>query len=136
MKQTIIALFFLMLVPMQGNAQNYPDMSNMGMGQIDMQKIQEMQKCLESVDQAQLQALEQQQNKFDTEIDSLCSSGKRDQAQQKAVAYAKKLMDNPAIKALLKCGDIAKEMMPDMPFLDLEKDINESIENEHVCDSY
>lgn len=121
---------------MQGNAQNYPDMSNMGMGQIDMQKIQEMQKCLESVDQAQLQALEQQQNKFDAEIDSLCSSGKRDQAQQKAVAYAKKLMDNPAIKALLKCGDIAKEMMPDMPFLDLEKDINESIENEHVCDSY
>ena len=108
-------------------AQNYP-----GMNAVDMQKLQEMQSCMEKVDQDKMKALEQRQNQFDAEVKSLCDSGKRDEAQQKAISYAKEMMNNPAIKAVSKCSEIAKGMMPAMPFTNMAKESD----NKHVCDSY
>lgn len=132
MKHSVIILLALILAPLQVISQNYPDMSKMGINQMDMQKLQQMQSCMENIDQQQLQLIQQQQARFDTELKSLCTSGKRDQAQQKAIAYAKQIMNNPAIKAMQKCGEIAREMMPDMPFTD----INEDMDEQHVCDAY
>ena len=132
MKYSAIILFALMLAPLQAISQNYPDMSKMGINQMDMQKLQQMQSCMENIDQQQLQAIEQQQARFDAEIKSLCATGKRDEAQQKAIAYAKQMMNNPAIKAMQKCGEIARGMMPDMPFTN----INEDMDSQHVCDAY
>lgn len=137
MKNSSMLLALLILIPVAGiaqddasqnlAAQNFP-----GMSQMNMQKIQAMQECIASVDQKQLLAIEQQQKKFDAEMTSLCASNKRDQAQQAAMAYAKRMMNNPAIKAMQKCGEIAKGMMPDMPF----SDINEDIDDQHICDTY
>lgn len=132
MKHSVIVLLALILTPLQAISQNYPDMSKMGINQMDIQKLQQMQSCMENIDQQQLQAIEQQQARFDTEIKSLCTSGKRDQAQQKAIAYAKQMMNNPVIKAMQKCGEMARDIMPDMPFTDMNEEMNE----QHVCDAY
>jgi len=103
-----------------------------GMPQMDMQKIQQMQECMQRVDQQQLKAIEKQQQQFDAEVRSLCKTGKRDQAQQKAMKYAKQMMNNPAIKAMQQCGEIARGMMPDMPVMQIE----EELDSQHVCDDY
>lgn len=132
MKNTAIFLALLMLSPVSAIAQDYSPQNIPGMSQMNMQKIQAMQKCMESVDQEQLQSIEQQQKTFDAEMKSLCASGKRDEAQKKAMAYAKQMMNNPAIKAMQKCGEIAKGMMPDMPVMEMD----DSMDGQHVCDSY
>lgn len=125
MKNALL-LSLLLLSPVAAVAQDFP-----AMPQMDMQKLQQMQECMQQVDQKQLKAIENQQQQFDTEIRALCKSGKRDQAQQKAIAYAKKIMNNPAIKAMQKCGDIVRGMMPEMPVMQMEKEL----ESQHVCDA-
>lgn len=107
--------------------QSYP-----GMNGVDMQKLQEMQTCMSKVDQGQMKALEQRQKQFDAEMKALCASGKRDAAQKKAMLYGKEMMNNPTIKMVRKCSEIAKGMMPEMPFMKQE---GESA-NDHVCDTY
>jgi type II secretory pathway component PulJ len=119
------AVILLLVMPTLAVAQNYP-----GMNGVDMQKLQEMQSCMENVDQDKLKALEQGQNQFEAEVKSLCASGKRDEAQKKAVSYAKEMMSNPAIQALSKCGEIAKGMMPEMPYMNLAKETS----SQHICD--
>ena len=122
----ISTVILLLLMPMAAVAQNYQ-----GMNKADMQKIQKMQSCIENVDQEQLKAIEQRQYEFDAEVKSLCDSGKRDEAQKKAVLYAKEMTKNPAIQALSKCGEIAKGMMPEMSFMSQD----ENAPDQHVCDS-
>jgi len=123
----ISTVILLLLMPTVVVAQTYP-----GMNEADMQKIQEMQSCMEKVDQEKLKSLEQRQNQFDAEVKSLCDSGERDEAQKKAILYAQEMMKNPAIQAMKKCGEIAKGMMPEMSFMNQD----EKISNQHVCDSY
>lgn len=127
MKNPLLLLSLLLLTPVATTAQNFP-----GMQQMDMQKLQQMQQCMENIDQSQLQEIENQQQQYDTEVRGLCNSGKRDQAQQKAIAYARQMMNNPAIKAMQKCGEIARGMMPEMPVMQMEKEL----ESQHVCDAY
>lgn len=127
MRNPLLLLSLLLLSPVAVTAQDFP-----GMAQMDMQKLQQMQQCIENIDQSQLQEIEKQQQQFDTEIRALCKSGKRDQAQQKAIAYAKQMMNNPAIKAMQKCGEIARGMMPEMPVMQMENEL----ESQHVCDVY
>ena len=127
MKNPLLLLSLLFLAPVAATAQDFS-----GMQQMDMQKLQQMQKCMENIDQKQLQAIEKQQQQFEAEIKPLCKSGKRDQAQQKAIEYARQMMNNPAIKTMQKCGEMAKGMMPDMPVMEMEKEL----ESQHVCDAY
>lgn len=123
----ISTVVLLLLMPTIVVAQIYP-----GMNEADMQKILEMQSCMEKVDQEKFKLLEQRQNRFDAEMKSLCGSGKRDEAQKKAILFEKEMMTNPTIQAIKKCGEIAKGMMPEMSFMGQD----EKSSNEHVCDSY
>ncbi len=116
----------LMLIPTVVVAQNYP-----GMSEADMQKIQEMQSCMEKVDREQLKSIEQRQYQFEAEVRSLCERGERDEAQKKAISFEQEMARHPAILAMSKCGEIAADMMPDMPFMDQE----EYDSSRHVCDS-
>ncbi len=122
----ISAVILSLLMPAVTVAQNYP-----GMSEADMRKIQEMQSCMEKVDQNQFKTIERRQYQFEAEVKSLCDNGKRDEAQKKAILFAKEIAKNPAIVAMSKCGEIAKDIMPDMPFMDLEDDAS----GPHVCDS-
>jgi len=124
MKMSTIVL--LLLWPIVTMAQNYQ-----GMSEADMQKMmQEMQSCMQSVDQKKLNALEQRSRQFEAKMKSLCASGKRDEAQVKAIAFGTEVTNDPTIKALRKCGEIMKGMMPMMPLMKQDKDYSD----QHVCD--
>ena len=124
-----LTVILSLLVPLTGLAQNYP-----GMNEADMQKMmkqmEKVQSCMEKVDQSKLKALEQRSKKMETEIESLCASGKRDKAQQQAIAYGKEITSDPSIKHMMKCGEIMKDAMPQISFTGVDSE-NTDV---HVCD--
>jgi len=130
-----LAITLLCLTPIISFAQN-----PMGMSEADMQKMmqqmQEAQACMEKIDQAELDVLEKKAEKFEAEMKSLCASGKRDAAQEKAMVYVKEIVNSSAVREAKKCGKKMKGMMQgmmhDAPFLNQDKDYS----SQHVCDSY
>ena len=120
------AIVLLLLLPIVAMAQNYQ-----GMSEADMQNMmQEMQACMQNVDQNKLKALEQRSNQFEAEMKSMCASGKRDEAQAKAIEFGMEINSDPTIQAMRKCGEIMKGMMPMMPIVKQDKDFSKH----HVCD--
>ena len=126
----ILAITLLCLTPILSFAQN-----PMGMNDGDMQKMmqqmREAQACMEKIDQAELEVLEKKTEQFEAEMKSLCASGKRDAAQEKAMVYTKEIVNSSAVKAARKCGETMKGMMPGESFMNQDKDYS----NQHVCDS-
>jgi len=129
----VVSLLFV-LVPAVALAQNYQpneaDLQNM------MVQMQKMQECMQNVDRGELQALEQRSDEMETEVKSLCESGKRDEAQKKAMSYAKEMMDNPALIQMKKCGEIAKGSIPPGMMSPEEEEGYEDFDfsKHHVCD--
>ena len=119
---TIILLLFM---PATVNAQNFP-----GMGQVDMGKMEKMQACMEKIDQAKLKEIERRSQQIETEIKALCAGGKRDEAQEKAMAFGKEMAQDPTMQAMGKCGELMKGMMPTVPYADQGKGVS----GHHVCD--
>ena len=130
-----LAITLLCLTPITSFAQN-----PMGMSEGDMQKmmlqIQEAQACMEKIDHAELEVLEKKAEQFEAEMKSLCASGKRDAAQEKAMVYVKEIVNSSAVREAKKCGKKMKGMMQgmmhDAPFMNQDKDYS----SQHVCDSY
>ena len=130
-----LAITLLCLTPIISFAQN-----PMGMSEADMQKMmqqmQEGQACMEKIDQAELDVLEKKAEQFEVEMKSLCASGKRDAAQEKAKVYMKEIVNSSAVREAKKCGEKMKGMMQgmmsDAPFMNQDKDYS----SQHVCDSY
>lgn len=126
----IVAVLTVLLLPFAAAAQNM-----MGMDQAEMQKymqmMQEMQACMEKVDQTELDALEKRSEEFNAEIDALCAQGKRDQAQAKAIAFSKEMADNPAVQQMKKCTEKFVDMMPKE-----ERSFMEDFDatERHICD--
>ena len=125
----ISTIFLFLLLPVVSFAQNYQGMNEADMEKM-MQQMQKVESCMENVDQSKLKALEQSSRQMQEEVESLCASGKRDQAQKKAISFGKKVASDPAVKTMKKCGEMMKGMMPKMSFPDLEKDYS----SRHVCD--
>jgi len=125
-----------LLLPVTAIAQNYPGMGGSGMSESDMQNMmqqaQKMQTCMQGVDQSRLQAFEQRASKVEAEVKSLCGSGKRDDAQQEAIAFAQEISSNPDIRKIMECGEMMSGMMPKMPFTDQASGADTSVK--HVCD--
>ena len=125
-----------LLLPVTALAQNYPGMGGGSMSQADMQnmmqKAQEMQACMQGVDQSRLQQLEQQARQLETEVKALCDSGERDAAQQQAITFARDMHNNPDIQKIMKCGEQMRDMMPPIPYLDQASESGDSAS--HVCD--
>jgi len=123
-------VIMLLLSPVAATAQNQ------GMSGGDMQNLmllmQKMQQCMAKIDQAELQAFKEQSEKFGNEIDTLCNNGERKKAQKKAIAYSKKMLKNPALKQMEKCGEITKGLMPEDSTPSIEDELDFS--NHHVCD--
>ena len=130
-----LAITLLCLAPIISFAQN-----PMGMSEADMQKMMQQmqgaQACMEKIDQAELDVLEKKAKQFESEMRSLCASGKRDAAQEKAMLYMKEIVNSSAIREAKKCGEKMKGMMqgmmPDAPYMNHDKDYS----SQHVCDSY
>jgi predicted transcriptional regulator len=134
-----LAATLICLMPMISFAQN-----PMGMSQEDMQnmmqQMQQAQACMEKIDQSELEALEKKSKQFDAEMRSLCASGKRDAAQDKAMDYMREVVNSPVVKEAKRCGEMMKGMMQGMmqgmnqpgSLMTEDKDYT----NMHVCDSY
>jgi hypothetical protein len=118
-----------MLVPTLAFAQNYPAMNEADMQKM-MQQMEQMKSCMEKVDQAKLQALGERSKQMEAEVRSLCANGKRDEAQQKALAYGKEIANDASMKAMMKCTESMKDMMPEISFKGLE----EEAKDKHICD--
>ena len=130
----ISAIILLLLMPMVTVAQNYQNMSEEDMQKM-MQQAQKMQSCMQNIDQAKLEAIDKRSSEILANIDSLCASGKRDEAQQTAISYGKEMAKDSTMQAMRKCsemmsGEMMQGMMPKTPLMDLDKDLS----SRHVCD--
>ena len=128
------AIILLLFIPMVAVAQTSQNMSQEDMQKM-MQQMQKMQSCLEQIDQAKLDALDQRSSEMQTKVESLCAKGKRDEAQQTAMSFGKEMAKDPTIQSARKCTEMVSSemmegMMPKFPMMDLEKDLS----SRHVCD--
>jgi hypothetical protein len=118
-------IVLLLLLPVAAIAQNYP-----GMSAADMQKMEQMQACMEKIDEAKLEAIERRSQQVEAEIKALCAGGKRAEAKEKAMAFGQEMAKDPTMQAMGKCGEMMKGMMPKVPYTDQGK----SASGGHVCD--
>ena len=94
-----LGIVLLLLLPVLAYAEKPAATGNENMGGPDMQmmakKMQEMQKCMESINKADLDDVENRSIQFENKIRSLCARGKRDQAQKEALSFGKKISTLP-----------------------------------------
>lgn len=129
-----LAIALLLSAPMTVLAQNPMGMSEADMQNM-MQQMQKAQACMEKIDQSQLDSLEVKAKQYEAEMKSLCASGDRDKAQEKAMIYAKDIMNHTAVKEARHCSEMMqgmmKGMMQNMSVMEEQKDYSKI----HVCDS-
>ena len=130
-------LMILLLMPVVALAQNYKGMSEEDMQKM-MQQMQEMQACVENVDQAKLNALEQRARQMEADIKSMCAAGKRSEAQARALSFSKEISTDPTMKQLNECRAMMEDAMPQMPYMGQQNNPYMSGEKDpsksHVCD--
>ena len=123
----------ILLIPVLAFAQSPSGFDQQQM-QAMMQKGQEMQTCMQNIDQTEMKALEQQGKKMQAEVEKLCVAGQRDEALNKAIAYGKEMVKNPAMQEMKKCGEMMQGMMPEMS--QFSRDYENDDSQGHVCDNY
>ena len=123
-------IYLFILLPIGIFAQEQQGMRpNMPM---DMGKMQKAMACMKNIDRSALEGLREEGEKLKAEIGALCKSGKRNEAQDKAMVYGKEMMSRPELIKMRECGKMMAGMMPEMPFEHIEKESK----NSHVCDNY
>ena len=95
-----------------------------------MEQGQKMQECMQGIDPSVMETMQREGQAFASKIDALCAAGKRDEAQDQAMAYGKEIAASSEFKQVRKCGEmmrgVSMESQIPMPE-DLEKGL-------HVCD--
>ncbi|MGD2055277.1 MAG: hypothetical protein PVJ15_00610 [Gammaproteobacteria bacterium] len=124
---TILSL----LVSVTASAQNYQGMSERDMQNM-MQQMQAAQTCMQGIDQSRMKELGQRANEVEAEVKSLCASGKRDAAQQEAIAFARDVAGDPDMQKMKQCGEMMRGMMPKLPYMNQSGEPDTSAG--HVCD--
>lgn len=120
-------LLGLALLPAMTLAQNEMPPAMMQM----LEQAEKARSCMAQVDQQALEQIGQEGEAMEAEVKALCDSGKRKQAQNKALAFSKDLMSRSEVKQMRECSEMMRGMMPDaMPFDNMEEDLK----NRHVCD--
>ncbi len=124
---------FLLCLPLTATAQ--PP----GMNQQDMQKMmegmQKMQECMRNVDQSAMEAMASKAEAIEKRIQTLCQAGRRDQAQNLAIDFGRKMASSEAMKQMRQCGEMMRGRMPEMaPKTTLPSE--EELKKRHICDHY
>jgi hypothetical protein len=132
MKKLVIVI--LLLLPIVAYAEKPAVTGDEYMSEQNMQmmakNMQEMQKCLESIKKGELAEIEKQSVQFEKKVRSLCSKGKRDQAQKEALSFGKKMSKHPAMQSMNKCTEKLQGVMQNMPMPGQDMDFT----NRHACD--
>lgn len=99
-----------------------------------MQGMMQMQRCItENVDASYLEAMAENSEKMVNTIEQLCHAGKRQEAQDTAMDYAKQMQNDSNFQGLQKCIAQIGSAFPGMPALQDEFDL-EALSENHVCD--
>lgn len=117
-------IIFLLLSPAFVCAGSYPEMN-----QEYLQQMQQMGLCMANIDQVRLKEIEQSASRFQAETKSLCESGRRTEAQSKAIKFGREMSKDPTMQELKRCGSMMQRMMPKIPFMDKSDDPS----SHHVC---
>jgi hypothetical protein len=134
---------FLMIIlaalPLAANAQDAGQMVDEGLKNNNIEQsdvnnwmgqAQQAQQCLAKIDQTAVQNLQAEGQGIADEIQKLCAAGDRAAAQAKAVAYGKKLAQDPNVLILKECAGFVNIDIPQTTWADLESDATTN----HVCD--
>jgi len=123
---TLVLLPFVVAAPLATaqNTLNGQDMSKI------MEQAQKAQACMQSIDQSKLEEIKKGSEQMETDIRALCDSDKRDEAQEKAIDYSRKMMKSEAMVKMRECTELMRGMLPEMPFDDFE----EKMASSNVCD--
>ena len=97
-----------------------------------VEQAAQLQDCLAKVDQNALQALSDQGEQTQSEVQALCQSGKREAAQQKAMTYIKALEQSGILNEIKKCGTVGEQVVRQMA-LPATTD-TEMASGSHICD--
>lgn len=96
--------------------------------------IMQMQNCIaENVDASYLESIAKDSEAIANKIEQLCQAGQRDQAQDTATDYAKKMQNDANFQAMQKCMAHMGDALPDTQARQDSFDLDALNEN-HVCD--
>jgi len=96
-----------------------------------MQKMLQVQECMAQISETDITELQKKGEQMTQDVKQLCQQNKRDQAQSKALIYAREIAKEPMLIQLRKCSEIAQGVIP-APTFEL---IEDELKNRHVCDS-
>ena len=131
-------ILFLLLAPLLSHAGPNDGMGNpyMNMDPAKMQQMQqmlvEMQSCMQNINMDDMEKLKVRGQAMEQEIKTLCKSGQRDQAMNKALAFSREIRDAPELVQIRKCSEKARDMIPSN--MQFDKFSEENFKNSHVCD--
>lgn len=99
-----------------------------------MESAQKMQECMARIDQSAMDKLSVQSEKMQAEIEALCTAGKRDAAEDKAMKYGKEIAGSKVMQQMKKCGEMGQQMMQQMPMMPGAEGNASGMG--HVCDGF
>ncbi len=73
-----------------------------------MEGAQKMQECMSKLDPSVMETMKREGEAMAAEVDALCTAGKRDKAQDQAIAYGQKISATSAFKQMRKCGEMMR----------------------------
>lgn len=95
-----------------------------------MEQMEKIQACFAKIDQSAMDDFAAKTEKLNQEIQALCAAGKRDQAQEKAIAFGKDISETPEMQEMIKCTKMAGQSMDQMKLAIPEQQDGDH----HVCD--
>jgi len=111
-------------------------LANAGENQLQMQgmmkKAQEMQACMQHIDQTKMHDFQQQGLQMAKEVKALCAAGDRAKALAKAMAYGQEMAADPSLQEMKKCAEIMKGLVPGM--MEVAKPYMDENSGSHICD--
>ena len=110
MRITIVMLY-IFLLPFISYAQN-PNAPAVDPNVMIM-LLEELDQCMAKVDQRKLFKLDQEAQNLYYELMMLCQKGHKDKAQEQAVAFRTKMMEDPATVQIKACRAIMERVMPE-----------------------
>ncbi len=112
-------------------AQGVPGMDPQQM-QALMLQAQQMQQCMQQVDQAELKLFEQKAQGVADKIKALCAAGKRDEAVAEGMAFAGEIKSNQSLQQIQQCAEPMKAMLPQLT--QMAETYAEENGSSHPCD--
>ncbi len=99
-----------------------------------MEGMLQFQSCMtETVDASFLEKMEAESEKIHQQLSHMCNTGKRQEAQEFAMDYAKKMLADPNFVAMQACVAQVGNAIPGT--VDQEDIFNlKELENSHICD--